>query len=131
MLKVHMDGTIEVGTPAEAAELLRLMNGHHKPAARVPPAPEPPPARAVPPSKEIDDATVEDLLRAGGIQLVRAKTRKLYGFLLRNQHRAWTAEELSARLGGGATRAQLNNRLSALCRRNIVQRVGHAQYKAQ
>jgi hypothetical protein len=112
------DGSITVDTPGEVADILRLMqrtNGV---------APPSEPAVQTAPVSE-DNATI--LLRAGGMKTIRKSTVAVYAFLLRNQHRAWTAGEMTDKCK--VPKKNITQRLGDLARRNIIKRVGFGQYK--
>ena len=69
------------------------------------------------------------LLRAAGWRRVTKSVRKVYGFLLRHQTKAWNAAAVAD--ATGANKLVTRNILGRLVSRGAIERVGVGQYRAK
>lgn len=81
------------------------------------------------PDTDVPEDNVDILLRAAGLKKIHQTTRKVYGFLLRHQSKAWTGTQVAN--GTGRDRVATRDMLSRLHRIGAIERVGSGQYRAK
>lgn len=88
----------------------------------------PPAASAAPTVVEVPEDNIGILLRAAGWKTVKATPRRVYGFLLRHQAKAWDAPDVAVALG--ISTQKVSHTLAKMARVGAITRVGAGQYRA-